>query len=118
MKTVLAKLDENNVVINVINGDESIISKLPGNFNWVVSFKPESFEEEKQGADLKYNPAGIGDTYDAVNGAFIKQQPYASWSLDSNYRWQAPVAKPSDDIENGGDIYYTWDEENTAWEVR
>ena len=37
--------------------------------------------------------------------------PYASWSLDSNDDWQAPVTYPTD-IENKR---ISWDEENQKW---
>ena len=40
------------------------------------------------------NYAGIGYTYDAVNQNFISQQPYASWTLDSNDIWQPPTPQP------------------------
>ena len=56
--------------------------------------------------------AGIGYRYDDVNDVFIQKQPYASWTLDSSYRWQAPVTEPA--------LYQTfntnhWDEENLSW---
>lgn len=118
MRTTLAKLDENNIVVNVILGKEELIPRLPDSDKWVVSFETEGEESPEQGAELKYNPASIGMTYDSTNGAFIYKKPFESWTLDSNFRWQAPVPKPSDDLEFGGNLYYTWDEENTAWEVR
>ena len=118
MKTTLAKLNEDNVVIDVIVGKEELIPKLPDSDKWVVSFAPTDGEDPKQGAELKYNPAGVGMTYDSENQAFIFEQPFPSWSLDENFRWKAPIPKPNDDVEFGGDLYYTWDEGNMAWEVR
>ena len=41
--------------------------------------------------------------------AFIKQQPYPSWTLDNNGDWQAPSAMPNDGK------YYSWDEANQTW---
>jgi len=57
------------------------------------------------------NPASIGGAYDSVKGKFIAVKPFASWVLDSNDVWQAPVAKPTDDQA------YTWNEETHAWDV-
>jgi len=33
--------------------------------------------------------------YDPVKDKFLIQQPYASWSLDSNDDWQAPITYPT-----------------------
>ena len=51
--------------------------------------------------------AFIGDTYDAVANVFIRQQPYPSWALDSNYDWQPPTPKPEGT--------YFWNEEQLTW---
>lgn len=59
--------------------------------------------------NIRHKYAGIGDTYDAENDVFISTQPFASWSLDENFDWQAPVSYPTDGI------MYTWDEDNTEW---
>ena len=51
--------------------------------------------------------AGIGSKYNAELDMFISPQPYASWTLDAQGDWQAPVAKPEGD--------HTWDEEGQQW---
>ena len=33
--------------------------------------------------------------YDSAKDKFLSPQPYASWSLDSNDDWQAPITYPS-----------------------
>ena len=53
------------------------------------------------------NPAYVDGLY--IDGRFTLPQPYASWTLDDNYDWQAPVERPAD-----GNIY-SWDESNQAW---
>ena len=50
--------------------------------------------------------AGIDYTYDETADVFIAPKPFASWSLDANYDWQAPIERPAD----GKD--YLWDEAN------
>ncbi len=43
-------------------------------------------------------------------------KPYPSWIgyLDT-MSWSAPVARPVDDIRNGGNVYYQWDEATISW---
>jgi len=54
---------------------------------------------------------GKGHVYDAGKNKFIQPQPFASWSLDSDDDWQAPVTYPTD----AGDYRVSWDEDNTKW---
>ena len=61
--------------------------------------------------NIRKQYAGIGFKYDAGADVFIAPKPFDSWSLDNNYDWQAPVAKPND--EN----IYTWNEENQEWRI-
>lgn len=53
--------------------------------------------------------AGIGHSYDPDADVFIAPAPYASWVLDINYDWEAPVPYPTD----GG--FYRWDEASVSW---
>ena len=55
------------------------------------------------------NVAGIGFTYRSDVNVFIAPQPYASWTLDLNFKWQAPTAMPTD-----GKMY-SWNEETQTW---
>lgn len=60
--------------------------------------------------------AGIGYTFDSTKNKFIAPQPFASWSLDSNDDWQAPVAYPT--VTTYGDnVRYmiSWDEAGQRW---
>ena len=98
-----AKLD-NNTVIEVIVADTAFInSGAVGDTSlWVQTSYSNNFRG-------KY--AGIGDTWDNVNEMFISPQPYPSWSLDSTYTWQPPVAMP-DKTEN---VLLSWDEDTVSW---
>ena len=94
-----AKLDENNVVTQVIVADQAFINTQFGNF----------VRTDFTGQSPK-NFAGIGHTYDAHRNAFIPQKPYASWTLDEETcQWIAPVSMPDDGKT------YRWDEESQAW---
>ena len=63
------------------------------------------------------NYAGIGFTYDTDNDVFYGPQPHSSWTLSSDWVWEAPIAYPDD-----GNAYI-WNEnayqgDNTqGWEL-
>ena len=61
---------------------------------------------------IRKQNAGEGFKYDSVNDIFIAPKPYPSWTIDSNYDWQAPVAYPAD--PNIPPFYY-WDETDQEW---
>lgn len=56
---------------------------------------------------FRFNYASIGYHWDGTG--FYEQQPFASWSLDNKYQWQAPVAKPTDRKS------YAWSENDLSW---
>ena len=104
-----AKLDENNVVTQVIVAEQEYIDTLSG--TWVqTSYNTYGGVHKLGGTPLRKNYAGIGNTYDSVRDAFIPTKPYNSWVLnESTCRWVAPVDRPDDNK------YYEWDEDNTQW---
>lgn len=61
------------------------------------------------GTAVRFNYAGIGSIYDPVADAFYTPCIFPSWSLDENFLWQPPTAKPDD----GKD--YHWDKNTTLW---
>ena len=115
-----AKVDENNLVIQVIAIDQDMVDT--GNWgtpsSWVqtsyntkggVHYAPNSNTPDG-GVALRYNYAGVGYTYDADKDAFISPKPYPSWTLvEASCQWEAPVAYPED-----GKMY-RWDEDVTNW---
>jgi len=112
-----AELDENNVVVQVIvvhnnellddEGQENEVkgvgfcASLFGHSNWV---------QTSYNNNMRKQFAGTGFTYDDVNDIFIAPQPFASWSLDENHDWQAPIPMPEDDKQ------YFWNEETQSWD--
>ena len=107
-----AELDENNVVLRVLvgdnndpNGDEGyqwLLDNLGG--RWVQT----SYNAATNG--FRKNFAGVGYTYDESKNAFIAPRPFNSWVLNEDTcQWTSPTPYPDD-----GDIY-TWNELNTSW---
>jgi len=106
-----AKLDENNIVLSIevvmdsdcldANGNESeavgitFLTNLTGHSNW---------KQTSYNGNIRKRFAGVGGSYDSTNDVFLEVKTYASWNLDSNYEWIAPIDYPSD-----GKDYY-WDE--------
>ena len=121
-----AQIDDNNIVtrVTVVNDSDApneaagiaLCKSLVGSdTNWVQT-KPDN--------SVRYRYAGIGMKYDATNDVFYRQQPYASWTLNtSKWIWEALVALPGDagvdDAENPTKIVnYTWDEDTKSWTNR
>lgn len=114
-----AKLDENNIVIeiNVVsnadtldeNGQDSeavgvafLTAWSDGHSNW---------RQTSYNGNFRKNYAGIGFVYDPVRDAFYRPTPpYASWVLNElTCQWEAPVEHPRDGR------MYVWDEAIVNW---
>jgi hypothetical protein len=123
-----AELDQNNVVIRVLvgdnndpNGDEGyqlLIDNLGG--TWVKTsynafagkrIDPET-NEITDDPGFRKNYAGIGYSYDSSRDAFIPPKPYDSWTLDENScTWVPPINKPS-----SPNATYVWNENSLSWD--
>ena len=113
-----AKLDENNIVTDVIvvhnnelldeNGNENeqkgisfLIDWSGGHTNWKQTSYNNSFRK---------NYAGIGYYYDSDRDAFIAPKPFSSWILnEESCLWEPPLSYPDD-----GKVY-AWNEEEVKW---
>ena len=74
---------------------------------WCVNFfKGGTWKQTSYNSNFRKQYAGIGYTYDATKDKFITPQPFASWSLDSNDDWQAPITYPT--ITNDGADPVVW----------
>jgi hypothetical protein len=105
-----AFLDENNIVTEVIVGiDESELIEGLSPEEWYGNFRGQVCKRTSYNHNIRKQYAAIGFIYDAVADVFITPKPFASWSLDANYDWQAPIAYPADGKK------YLWDEANQVW---
>ena len=86
-----AFLDNNNIVTEVIVGiDETKLIEGLDPETWYGNFRGQTCKRTSYNNKIRYNYAGVGYTYDAVNDAFIAPKPtcgHAELVLDSNYRW-------------------------------
>jgi len=108
-----AELDDNNIILRVIVVSNDDCKDADGNESEAVGI---AFCENLLGGrwiQTSYNNrirkqyAGIGFAYDSDADVFVALQPFASWTLDNNYDWQAPVPQPEGD--------YYWSEDDLAW---
>jgi hypothetical protein len=113
-----AKLDDANVVVDVIVVSNETLNNLPFPESEPVgvAFLTEwsggytNWKQTSYNGNFRKNFAGIGYTYDAVLDAFIAPKPYPSWLLNTETcQWQAPIPYPTD-----GKIY-SWNEETQQW---
>ena len=120
-----AELDNNNVVLRVVVvGNDCVPSDehIDGE-TWCINFfKGGTWKQTSYNNNFRKQYAGIGYTYDAAKNIFISPQPYASWSLDANDDWQAPVTYPTITTYGSNDpldIYIiSWDEAGQKWTTK
>jgi len=121
-----AELDINNKVLRVLKacnqdiinngGEQSEQAAL--HFQSVVKFSENGVKwvQTSYNNNFRKQYAGRNYTFDPVKNKFISIQPFASWSLDSNDDWKAPIAYPT--VTTYGDnINYliSWDENEQRW---
>ena len=113
-----AKLDENNIVMEVIvvnnnelldeTGNESEqkgIDFLHSLFGININWKQTSYN-----GTVRKHYAGTGYEYDSIRDAFIPPKPFDSWTLNEDTCiWESPVPYPNDDK------FYQWDEDTLTW---
>jgi len=114
-----AKLDDNNVVLEVIvinnsdceddNGDES--EAVGSTYHQSIFGADTTWKQTSYNGNMRTRYAVRGGTYNSSLDAFIPEQPYASWTLNTTTKdWEPPTADPSD--ENS---LYRWDEDSLSW---
>jgi hypothetical protein len=112
-----AKLDENNVVTQVIvvsnrdTSDANGVEKEHIGAAFCERLLGGTWKQTSYNGNMRKRYAGIGFSYNAELDAFIAPKPYASWVLNNTTAdWEAPVTMP---VVEGKT--YTWDEPTLAW---
>ena len=115
----LAELNSDNIVTRVIVVANSELTDMDGveHEDRGIEFCQKLFGEDTRWVQCSYNHnfrrrfPSKGYTYDSEADVFIAPRPYPSWSLNSNYDWEAPVPYPNDGMQ------YFWDEDSQDWVV-
>ena len=128
-----AKLDENNVVLEVLVVDNKMLldsdgveqealgvaflASLTGWSSWKkTSYNTNGGVHSEGGTPFRKNYAGEHYIYDETRDAFYIAQPHSSWTLnEESCLWESPIPYP-----NNGTLHY-WDEDayqsdnSTGW---
>ena len=125
-----AELDKNNVVLRVVVVGNDCVSSdehIDGE-TWCVNFfKGGTWKQTSYNNNFRKQYCGIGYTFDAAKNKFISPKPHASWALDANDDWQAPITYPTV-INDGADplvwfYFIRWNDtkyqadNTTGWEA-
>lgn len=111
-----AKLDENNIVTQVIVVHNNELKNESGNeieqkgIDFCIAHFGGRWIQTSYNGNFRKNYAGQGYTFDEARNAFISPKPYNSWTLNEDTcRWESPVPYPTDEK------MYIWDEETVSW---
>ncbi len=106
-----AFLNDSNIVTEVIVGiDETELIEGLDPETWYGNFRSQTCKRTSYNNNIRKQYAGIGYTYNAEEDVFISPKPFASWTLDANFDWQAPTPMP---VVEGK--LYTWSEDDLNW---
>ena len=86
-----AFLDENNIVTEVITGkDETELIDGLSPEEWYGNYRGQACIRTSYNGNIRYNYAGIGFTYDAIDDAFIAPIPceHSELTLNNLKQWE------------------------------
>lgn len=116
-----AKLDDNNIVIDVcvVNNEDIQNLEFPDSesvgigflTNWSQGYS--NWKQTSYNKKFRKNYAAIGGYYDPSLDAFIPPKPFNSWVLNSDLYWEAPFPEPD---QEKAYMYY-WDEPTVSWVI-
>ena len=105
-----AKLDENNVVTQVVvvdnkdTADASGVEKEHIGAAHLEKILGGTWKQTSYNGNMRKNYAGIGFTYEATRDAFIPPKPYSSWLLNDA---ELHAKMSAQAVESAQD--YAWD---------
>jgi hypothetical protein len=105
----------------VVVGNDCVPSDMHADGEtWCINFfKGGVWKQTSYNNNFRKTYAGIGMVYDPVKDKFLSPQLFASWALDANDDWQAPVTYPTITTYGSNDPLDTyiisWDEAGQKW---
>jgi hypothetical protein len=85
-----AEIDENNIVLRVLVGDNNDPAGDEG-YSWLLDNLGGTWVKTSYNGNIRYNYAGIGYIYDPIDDAFIAPMPkcgHDSLFLNDQKRWE------------------------------
>jgi len=117
-----AKLDDNNVVTQVIvvankdTADANGVEKEHIGAAFCERLFGGTWKQTSYNGNTRKRYAGIGFTYNEDLDAFVPPKPYPSWVLnEETANWDAPVAMPEDAGTGDPPKEYTSVEATLSW---
>ena len=120
-----AKLDENNIVTQVIVvSNEDITDPFTGQEDEIlgIAFCKKllggNWKQTSYNNNFRVRYAGVGYSYNETLDAFITPKPYESWILNNETAdWESPLGPAPELTEAQVESchFYKWDEENLEW---
>lgn len=101
-----AEIDENNIVLRVLVGDNNDPEGDEG-YQWLVDNLGGTWIKTSYNSKIRGTYASIGYTYNSNEDIFIAPQPYPSWTRSGSH-WNPPVPKPMEGL-------WFWDESILNW---
>ena len=90
-----AEIDENNVVIRVVVGDNNDPNGDEG-YQWLIENVGGTWIKTSYNATIRKNFAGVGFIYDETRDAFIIPEPIGNIGLDEETcQWLMPEVETS-----------------------
>jgi hypothetical protein len=118
-----AKLDENNVVTQVIvvadkdTADVNGVEKEYIGAAFCEKLFGGTWKQTSYNSNFRKRYAGIGYTFNEDLDAFIPPKPYPSWTLNNlTANWVPPIPEPEDAGTGLPPKLYMWNEENQSWD--
>jgi len=110
-------LIKNNIVLSVIVIDNNIITdngseieQLGIDFIDSLNIKGvydyDTIRQTSYNGNFRNKYASIGDTWNEANSIFISPKPFTTWTLNNNFKWEAPISYPTDGKS------YVWESNN------
>lgn len=83
------------IVTEVITGiDETELIEGLDTETWYGNFRGQTCKRTSFNGKIRFNPAGIGYSYDEIRNAFIEPEPEGNLGLDeATCRWIMPEAE-------------------------
>lgn len=101
-----AEIDENNIVLRVLVGDNNLPNE---GHDWFVENLGGIWIQTSYNANFRKRFAQIGDTYNQDKDAFIPEKPFQSWLFNEQiWNWEAPLPMPTSGT-------WDWDESLVNW---
>ena len=101
-----AEIDNNNVVLRVLVGDNNLPNE---GYQWFLDNLGGTWIKTSYNHKIRGTFAGVGYSYNAEEDIFVEPQPFPSWTRSGSF-WNPPTPMPTTE----GKSYY-WSEDDLSW---